>query len=151
MLNKEPYDQSTDMYSFGVILFQMMTGKQMMIPMELRKNPNLFIDLEHQCVKVLGYSQELFDLSKRLVSYDPRERPTAERTIKTLNKIKSGDKHGNVKLILKDFNQLTDILKLTVFSFLKIEDMYHVGLSCRQLYCLWDEHVSNLFECVNIV
>ncbi|KAF0978839.1 hypothetical protein FDP41_001909 [Naegleria fowleri] len=145
MLNKEPYDQATDMYSYGVILLQMMTGKQMMISMELRKNPNFFADIEHQCVKVLGYSQELFDLAKLLVSYDPRERPTAEKTLKVLNKIKADGKYGNLKLVLKDFKFLPDVLKLHVFSYLKIEDMYHVGLSCKQLFLLWEEHWWRIF------
>ena len=120
----------------------MITGKQMMIPMELRKNPNFLVELEHQCVKTLGYSQELFALAKNLVSYDPRERPTAEKVLKSLTKIRSSDKHGNLKLVFKDFNQLSDVLKIRVFSFLQIEDMYHVGLSCRQYYWLWEQHVS---------
>jgi len=115
----------------------------MMIPMELRKNPNFLSDLEHQCIKTHGYSQELFELAKSLVSYDPRERPNAEKTIRAINKIRAGNKYGDLKLALKDFHSLPERLKLEVFSYLKIEDMYHVGLTCRQYFSLWDEQVSD--------
>ncbi|KAG2388208.1 hypothetical protein C9374_001058 [Naegleria lovaniensis] len=142
MLNKEPYDQLTDMYSYGVILFQMMIGKSIMFSMELRKNPNLFMDLEHQCIEDLGYSRDLFQLAKSLVSYDTRERPSAEQCLKKLNRLKahSSKHHGKLNLVLQDFKALTNDLKLRVFAFLHIEDMYHMGLTCMEFYNLWEQH-----------
>lgn len=100
-----------------------------MFSMELRKNPNLFMDLEHLCVEDFGYSRDLFQLAKSFVSYDSRERPSAEQCLKKLNRLKahSSKHHGKLNLVLQDFKALSNDLKLRVFSFLHIEDMYHIG------------------------
>lgn len=48
MLDEKSYDEKTDMYSVGVILLQLMTGKSMMISVELSKDSNLFDKLEKE-------------------------------------------------------------------------------------------------------
>ncbi|KAL9645523.1 hypothetical protein ABK040_000587 [Willaertia magna] len=148
MLNKEPYDQMTDMYSFGVIILQMMTGKSFMISMELPKKPNLFDELEHLCCRTYGYSKELFELTKQLLSVDSMSRPSASKSVKILKKIQLNLQNGkieNIKLALKDFNLLNEDLKLIVFSFLTIEDMFHIGLSCKIYFNLWEEKWWKIF------
>jgi serine/threonine protein kinase len=134
MLNKEPYDEMTDMYSLGVILLQMMTGKSMMLSVELSKNPKLFQDFERSLTK--DYSADLVRLAEKLTSVNPRQRPTAAETQQIIKKIQKkkrlprDDHHFN----LKEWEYLSNNLKLHVFKFLEVSDIYQIMLTCKSLY-----------------
>ena len=118
----------------------MAEGKQMMVSMELQKNPNFFNEIEHYCVDTMGYSRGLFNLTKLLLSYQPRDRPSAAKTIKILDRIMENFREDNIKLSLQSFNTLNPTsLKLNVFAFLSLEDMYHVALCCKEFFKIWEE------------
>lgn len=136
MLNKEPYDEMTDMYSLGVILLQMMTGKSMMLSVELSKNPKLFQDFERLLTK--DYSTDLVRLAERLTSVNPRERPTAAETQQIIKRIQKKKKlpRDESHYSLKEWEYLTDHLKLQVMRYLEVSDIYHMMLSCKNLYDL---------------
>ncbi len=137
MLNKEPYDEMTDMYSLGVILLQMMTGKSMMLSVELSKNPKLFQEIERSLTKDATYTSDLVRLAEKLTSVNPRERPTAAETQKIIKRIVSRKnrqpgEYQNDKLV--EWEWLTNEMKLSVFKFLDISDIYQIMQTNRSLY-----------------
>jgi serine/threonine protein kinase/ribosomal protein S18 acetylase RimI-like enzyme len=143
MLNKEAYNEMTDMYSLGVVILQMLTGKAMMLSIELGKNPGLFSDLEKELTRKYGYSSELIRLAERLVHYTPSERPTATETLKAIRRIMMKKRRSSMTSIdrLPNAYKLFDTgLKLKIFMYLDISDMYQVMQVCKSFYAIWDEY-----------
>lgn len=144
MLNKEPYDETTDLYSLGIILLQLLTGKAPMMSVEMSKNPQFFQDLERESVRKYHYSPELIHLARKLVSLNPSERPSAREVIRTVKKIQANKRKSALtefsdRLVLsRVYTRLDTKLKLHIFSFLDIVDMYYVALSCKSIFRIWD-------------
>jgi serine/threonine protein kinase len=49
---RQMYSFSVDMFSFGAILYKMMTGKERVFFMELYQNPNVFKEIKFEIEKV---------------------------------------------------------------------------------------------------
>lgn len=144
MLNKEPYDEMTDLYSLGIILLQFLTGKAVMMSVEMSKNPQMFAELEKELVRRYNYSPDLIHLAQKLVALNPSERPSAQDVIHIAKKIqgkkwRSELMKTNDRLILSSAYRLfNNQLILEIFSYLDIADMYYIALACKSFFNIWE-------------
>jgi serine/threonine protein kinase len=148
MLNDEAYDEMTDMYSLGIILLQFLTGKAMMMSVEMNRNPGFFSTLEKELTRKYNYSPELIRLARKLVNVSPSDRPSAREVIKVVKEIQTMRRKSEVMLITRfppSHSAFTTELKLIIFSFLDIPDMYQVALVCKNFYTLWDTKWWDMF------
>ena len=82
MLNEEEYDNKTDVYSFGIVIYFLFTGnlpKQSMKDKMKGKEINL-------PEKSSSISDFCIQLIKRCLSYDPKDRPSSEEILNDLRK-----------------------------------------------------------------
>jgi hypothetical protein len=57
------------MYSLGIILLQMLTGKSIMLSVELNKDSDFFKKLEIEIPKNFGYDVNLVKLVKKCINF----------------------------------------------------------------------------------
>jgi serine/threonine protein kinase len=73
MLNNEEYNEMTDLYSVGIILLQLLTGKKsIMLSTAIKQNKNLLKELETEILE--KYDKDLFKLFLKLVEFKPENR-----------------------------------------------------------------------------
>lgn len=139
MLKGQPYDSMTDLFSLGVVILQMMTGRSHMMSLELKRHQRFFDDLKRKS----GYSVQLIDLVMRLLSVDPQNRPSAQECYNAIRRIQKHKRGGRIDLedhmALKDFTTLPQDLKMRVFIYLDCFDVYQVMCSNRELYSLCEQ------------
>eukprot|EP01080_Neovahlkampfia_damariscottae_P010420 gene10420-2947_t len=75
---RQMYSFSVDMFSFGAILYKMLTGKERVFFMELYQNPNCLKEMKQEIEK--NYDSFWFDLVLILLDVTPEKRPSAEKT-----------------------------------------------------------------------
>jgi tRNA A-37 threonylcarbamoyl transferase component Bud32 len=83
----EPLTEASDMYSFGLLLQELFTGKRSYEP-DLPPSLLLVKVREGDTLPVSGVSRDLADLIERLKSPDPLARPTAAEALERLRAIR---------------------------------------------------------------
>ncbi|KAL0491414.1 serine/threonine-protein kinase Nek [Acrasis kona] len=130
MLNNETYDFRTDLFSLGIILLQMLTGKSYNLINQLNADPNLLTDTLREEILSHEYNVELFGMMTELVSRVPSKRPTASECLKRLKKLQSNaEQSGDITFTncntIKLFQENFDSIWLHILRFLDCVDLYH--------------------------
>jgi serine/threonine protein kinase/N-acetylglutamate synthase-like GNAT family acetyltransferase len=168
VLLNEPYNEKIDIYSLGMILMNMLCGKTCVLskqwknqngsvsstPKVSHDNPNIglvefFEEMRAQICEQYGYSMSIFSLMKRLLSFNPEERPSAFECIQILKEMlhsneKLNDRHihsfsTSIPLESLDLlkNQIkSDHLKVYILTFLDLHSLYRMMLVSRYWYHL---------------
>ena len=81
--NIDIYDEKSDIWSIGIILYRALTRKYPFIGRNEDETISFIIDKDHDCNNelLLGYSNEIQDLIKKLLKKDPNERPSAKEAL----------------------------------------------------------------------
>ena len=81
--NIDIYDEKSDIWSIGIILYRALTRKYPFIGRNEDETIFFIIDKDHDCNNELlgGYSNEIQDLIKKLLKKDPNERPSAKEAL----------------------------------------------------------------------
>jgi serine/threonine protein kinase len=82
VLNGTNYNSSCDIFSFGCIMYYLMTGKKKNFCLEIYKDINFFQNLKKEIQKI--YSNQRFNLLNKLLYKYPNKRPTAKEIYKEL-------------------------------------------------------------------
>src|SRR6185295_6119992 len=85
VLSKKPYTEKSDIYSFGMIMWEHTTGKK---PFHDRPHNHLLISdiLNGERPQIANDTPEFYaELMKRCWDYDPKNRPTAEEIYNCLD------------------------------------------------------------------
>ena len=81
--NIDIYDEKSDIWSIGIILYRALTRKYPFIGRNEDETISFIIDKDHDCNNelLLGHSNEIQDLIKKLLKKDPNERPSAKEAL----------------------------------------------------------------------
>ena len=81
--NIDIYDEKSDIWSIGIILYRALTRKYPFIGRNEDETITFIIDKDHDCNNelLLGHSNEIQDLIKKLLKKDPNERPSAKEAL----------------------------------------------------------------------
>ena len=81
--NIDIYDEKSDIWSIGIILYRALTRKYPFIGRNEDETIFFIIDKDHDYNNelLLGYSNEVQDLIKKLLMKDPKERPSAKEAL----------------------------------------------------------------------
>jgi calcium-dependent protein kinase len=81
--NIDIYDEKSDIWSIGIILYRALTRKYPFIGRNEDETISFIIDKDHDCNNelLLGHSNEIQDLIKKLLKKDPNERPSAQEAL----------------------------------------------------------------------
>lgn len=134
ILNGDPYDELTDMYSLGIVVFEMMTGKSIFLSSYDKQKKK---DLRNECEKL--YDPRLVDLAFSLTSKKSIDRPSAKKTIRIIKDIQRRQRQGNVLPIserIPNFFELSENLQLMVFHFLDVIDISRTMMACKKVWQL---------------
>jgi len=136
ILNNQPYDESTDIYSLGMILLQLLTGKACMLSIELSNDPKFFETTGQRLSKV--YHPEFFLLVERMTAVKSSTRPTAKDCLSELKKIQKkifqSTRNSVDKLCLTFFLDLDEVLQYRVLSFLELPDFLNCMLVSKKMH-----------------
>ena len=77
------YDEKSDIWSIGIILYKALSRKYPFIGRNEDETISFIVDNDHDYNKelLLGYSNEVQDLIKKLLMKDPNERPSAKESL----------------------------------------------------------------------
>lgn len=86
MMLKKNYNKSTDIFSFGVLAFELLTGKK---PWKAKTNGQLdFKKLNAEFEPIPEYySKQLKDLIFSMMNNDPKKRPSIEKILSEINQM----------------------------------------------------------------
>ena len=81
--NIDIYDEKSDIWSIGIILYRALTRKYPFIGRNEDETIFFILDKDHDYNNelLLGYSNEVQDLIKKLLMKDPKERPSAKEAL----------------------------------------------------------------------
>ena len=81
--NIDIYDEKSDIWSIGIILYRALTRKYPFIGRNEDETISFIVDKDHDYNNelLLGYSNEVQDLIKKLLMKDPKERPSAKEAL----------------------------------------------------------------------
>ena len=81
--NIDIYDEKSDIWSIGIILYRALTRKYPFIGRNEDETISFIIDKDHDCNNelLLGHSNEIQDLIKKLLKKYPNERPSAKEAL----------------------------------------------------------------------
>ena len=116
--NYDNYDEKSDIWSVGIILYKALTKKYPFIGKSDEETVHYILEGEHDMRPLMNYSEELQDLIKNLLMKDPNKRPSA---IEALNH--KWFKKFNGRRLFSDFkkDEMTQFLNnLYNFSYSKI-------------------------------
>lgn len=116
--NYDNYDEKSDIWSVGIILYKALTKKYPFIGKSDEETVHYILEGEHDTRPLMNYSEELQDLIKNLLMKDPNKRPSA---IEALNH--KWFKKFNGRRLFSDFKkgEMTQFLNnLYNFSYSKI-------------------------------
>ena len=116
--NYDNYDEKSDIWSVGIILYKALTKKYPFIGKSDEETVHYILEGEHDTRPLMNYSEELQDLIKNLLMKDPNKRPSA---IEALNH--KWFKKFNGRRLFSDFkkDEMTQFLNnLYNFSYSKI-------------------------------
>lgn len=178
VLLNEPYNEKIDIYSLGMILMNMLTGKTCMLTKQWnsstsgRKNgtdlyattttnnghdsmiglSEFFDNLRVKICEQYGYRVALFDFMKRLLSYNPKDRPSAFECITILQQMlydshtpALDDAHNQhsfysssplISLVSFESMIQSESIKVHILSFLGLSSLYNIMRANRQWYQL---------------
>ena len=116
--NYDNYDEKSDIWSVGIILYKALTKKYPFIGKSDEETVHYILEGEHDMRPLMNYSEELQDLIKNLLMKDPNKRPSA---LEALNH--KWFKKFNGRRLFSDFkkDEMTQFLNnLYNFSYSKI-------------------------------
>jgi serine/threonine protein kinase len=141
MLNDTPYTELTDIFSVGIILFQLMTGKSIMLSIELSKDPKLFDRLEIDLSKT--YSLDLVKMIRIMTMENPKDRPSAKEVLNSIKTIHRNRIQGDsvTKESCKSFMNLDVASQMYVFTFLEFVDLGNIMCLCKSMHVKCEENL----------
>ena len=90
ILNGGKYDSPSDIYSFGILLWEMMTGKIPYKDYSTAQIIGLVGKQENHHIEIPGYpNKELLDIFMRCTERDPAKRPTFKQIVRDLEKVET--------------------------------------------------------------
>jgi serine/threonine protein kinase len=179
VLLHQPYNEKLDMYSLGMIIHQMLTGKTCMLSQQWKHNhdsplteheePNIglvdyFTTLETIICEHHGYSRSIFNLMKQLLSFNPNDRPSALECISIMREMLFEDAVTD-RTHVHSFSSIAPIISLDKFhshtisdtvykrilSFLDLKSLYNLLQANRKWYHICQEEDVWKYLCERVL
>lgn len=105
---RQEHDEKVDLFSFGAMLYKLMTNKERQMWSELTENTEKTLQTIEQEIKK-NYPDELYNLTINLLSIEPTKRLSAKQVVSALTKISSKELSSESFILLFPVDDLTRI------------------------------------------